>query len=87
MAYLYWCCNLGLEEATNHVKERRRCSPYEELLELTRQDLLEGNDIQARISHRASQLLHESQNKPHDAQRCWADAEREVLRELLGLAP
>ena len=32
MAYLYWCRKMGLEEAIRYVRERRPCSPYEELL-------------------------------------------------------
>ena len=37
MAYLYWCRKLGLEEAIGLVRERRRCSPYEDLLEVDRE--------------------------------------------------
>jgi atypical dual specificity phosphatase len=33
MAYLHGCRKMGLEEAIRHVRERRPCSPYEELLE------------------------------------------------------
>jgi len=32
MAYLYWYRKMGLEEAIRHVRDRRDCSPYEELL-------------------------------------------------------
>jgi hypothetical protein len=35
MAYLYWCRNLGLKKAVQHVRERRTCAPYEDLLEVS----------------------------------------------------
>jgi len=36
MAYLYWCRKMGREQAIKHVQQRRYCSPYEDLLELSR---------------------------------------------------
>ena len=36
MAYLYWCRKMGREKAIKHVQERRYCSPYEDLLEVSR---------------------------------------------------
>jgi hypothetical protein len=35
MAYLHWCRNLGLKRAVQHVRERRTCAPYEDLLEVS----------------------------------------------------
>ncbi len=35
MAYLYWCRKLGLKKAVKHVRERRTCAPYEDLLEVS----------------------------------------------------
>jgi predicted protein tyrosine phosphatase len=35
MAYLYWCRDLGLKKAIQHVRQRRYCAPYEDLLEVS----------------------------------------------------
>jgi hypothetical protein len=36
MAYLSWYLNMSREEAIRHVKERRLCWPFEDLLEVSR---------------------------------------------------
>jgi protein-tyrosine phosphatase len=36
MAYLHWCCKMSRKKAIEHVRERRYCSPYEDLLEVSR---------------------------------------------------
>jgi hypothetical protein len=35
MGYLYWCRNLGFKKAVQHVRQRRDCAPYEDLLEVS----------------------------------------------------
>ena len=32
MAYLHWCRNMSVQEVIRHVKTRRLCNPYEDLL-------------------------------------------------------
>lgn len=85
MAYFYWSRNLSVEKAIEHVEERRPCSSYEDLLEVSRQDLLRDDQVQNRISQRAFQLTRDRRNQARGPQGYWADAEREILREILGL--
>ena len=83
MAYLYWCRKLNLEEAIEHVQERRSCSPMTELLEVARQDLLHDGKLRRRIALRAYKLSRQREEQPTDPFRDWVDAEREILREAL----
>lgn len=82
MAYLYWCRGLSLEEAINHVEELRCCSPSKDLLEVSRQDLLQEAEPRKRIELRAFQLYQQRLGKPEDSFQDWVDAEWEVLREI-----
>ena len=36
MAYLHWCRKMTLEQAIRHVRERRYCASYEDLLKVSR---------------------------------------------------
>jgi len=85
MAYLYWCRDLTFAEAVRHVQVRRPCSPYEDLIEVSRQDLLKDREVQKEISQRASELARGSGRGPDDHRRYLEDAEREILRKSLGL--
>jgi len=87
MAYLYWCRGVGLWEAIQYVEIRRPCSPYDDLLEICRDDLLHNKKTQERIHERASQLATEDDKAAIDPQSHRRDAEQAVLRELLGLFP
>lgn len=35
MAYLHWCRKMGREQAIRHVRERRYCASYEDLLQVS----------------------------------------------------
>jgi predicted protein tyrosine phosphatase len=37
MAYLYWSRKMGREQAIKHVRQRRYCAPYEDLLKGSRE--------------------------------------------------
>jgi hypothetical protein len=82
MAYLYWWRFLSLEEAIGHVEERRPCSPMIELLEVTRQDLLQNEKLRKHIALHACELSRQRQNQPADPFRDWVDGEREILKEV-----
>ena len=84
MAYLYWCRGLPLRNAIRHVEERRPCSPYDELLEVSRDDLLCTDLVQKAISRRASKLSIQRGGHGGDTQRYWPEAEREILKKALG---
>ncbi len=86
MAYLYWCRDLSLWEAIRHVEARRPCSPYDDLLEVSRQDLLDNDEVQKEISYRASQLSKQGRNDLDALERYRADAERDTLKRLLGVS-
>lgn len=86
MAYLYWCRDLSFAEAVRHVQLRRPCSPYEDLIELSRQDLLNDREVQKEISQRASELARGSKRGSDDHRRYLEDAEREILKKFLGVA-
>lgn len=38
MAYLYWCLNMRCEDAIKHVRDRRLCWPFADLLEVSRSE-------------------------------------------------
>ena len=84
MAYLYWCSGISLWEAIHYVEIRRPCSPYDELLEICRDDLLQNSTAQKRVRERASQRAAEDE-AGMDPQSHWREAEQTVLRELLGV--
>jgi len=86
MAYLYWCRGISLWEAIRYVEIRRPCSPYDELLEICRDDLLRDDEAQQRIRQRASQLPAKGDEMDRDSQAGWQAAEEAVLRELLGVS-
>jgi hypothetical protein len=86
MAYLYWCRGISLWEAIRYVEIRRPCSPYDDLLEICRDDLLKGDEAQQRIRQRASQLAPKRDEMDADSQAGWRAAEEAVLRELLGVS-
>jgi atypical dual specificity phosphatase len=84
MAYLYWCCDFPLTAAIRHVKTRRPCSPYVDLLESSRRDVLANDRIQNEISRRASLFLSGPGFRIDHPRRARSVAEREVLKETLG---
>jgi predicted protein tyrosine phosphatase len=85
MAYLYWCRDFSLREAIRHVQLHRPCSPYEDLLEISRQDLLQDDEVQKEISQVASEISRERRNNPADLQTYRAEAEPKILKKLLGV--
>jgi len=36
MAYLHWCRKMGRKQAIKHVRDRRYCASYEDLLKVSR---------------------------------------------------
>jgi hypothetical protein len=86
MAYLYWCRGISLWEAIRYVEIRRPCSPYDDLLEICRDDLLKDDEAQQRIRQRASRLPAKHDEMDTDSQAGWQAAEEAVLRELLGVS-
>jgi hypothetical protein len=87
MAYLYWCRGLVLHEAIRYVEARRPCSPYDDLLEVSRNDLLGSPEAQRMIRERAAEIARERRTGIRDQEHSLAEAEQTVLRELLGLGP
>ena len=87
MAYLYWCRGLVLHEAIRYVEARRPCSPYDDLLEVSRNDLLGSPEAQRMIRERAAEIARERRTGVRDQAHSLAEAEQTVLRELLGLGP
>ena len=85
MAYLYWCRGWTPAEAMRYVEERRPCSPYRDLLQLSCQDLLRDEAVQREIARRAYRLFERRGRRPGDPRQDWADAEREVLQEIMGM--
>ncbi|NIS68717.1 MAG: hypothetical protein GTO12_07100 [Proteobacteria bacterium] len=83
MAYLYWYRGLGLSEAIRYVQLRRPCSPYEDLLEVGRQDLLQNEGIQEQISRLAYEISQQPMNDPVDPQIYREEAERKILKRFL----
>ncbi|NIQ39285.1 MAG: hypothetical protein GTN81_11920 [Proteobacteria bacterium] len=85
MAYLYWCRDFSLREAIGHVQRHRPCSPYEDLLEISRQDLLRDSDVRKEIPQLASEISKKRKNNLADPRTYQVEAEARILKKLLGV--
>jgi protein-tyrosine phosphatase len=83
IAYLHWCRGWDLDEAVAHVKHRRPCSPNVEAIQLATQDLLNDPAIRQEIERRAHELFQQRPPRSGTQLQDWAQAERQVLQEVL----
>jgi len=83
MAYLHWIVGWPLEEAIRYVKERRQCSAYTEVLQPSKQDLLDDEGVREEIARRAYARYEQRRRTPGQDLEDWLAAEQEVLREIL----